>query len=117
MSSKKIAKVNLLSLPMSWLMKVRIVLYLFVLMLSAINPNTYTFIGMALSLGILGVSILSNYESYNNCLVVKQLVSADKASRYMQAVIQIGAFAGAMIGGFLLSHFTFFFGGAYHRFD
>ncbi|WP_133141533.1 hypothetical protein [Moraxella caviae] len=56
----------------------------------------------------MGVSILSNYESYNNYLVLKRLISADKGSRYMQTVIQIGAFAGAMIGGFLLERFAFF---------
>lgn len=105
---KKISKLNILALPLSALMILRIVLYVLVLALSAISPSGYTFVGMALVSGILGVSVLSNYESYNNCLVVNKYITADQAAKYMQTVIQIGAFGGAMIGGFLLNHLPFF---------
>ncbi|WP_152411767.1 hypothetical protein [Moraxella macacae] len=77
--------------------------------MSALNPSIYSFIGLALISGILGVSILSNYETYNNHLVVNKVILANKASRYMQTVIQIGAFGGAMIGGVLLNHLSFFY--------
>ncbi|OOR91066.1 hypothetical protein B0181_03805 [Moraxella caviae] len=105
---KRLSRLNLLSLPITHLMVVRIALYVLALALAFLPPTLYTFIGLALISGILGVSILSNYESYNNYLVLKRLISADKGSRYMQTVIQIGAFAGAMIGGFLLERFAFF---------
>lgn len=105
---KKMSKINLLSLSFAHLMLLRIILYLCIFILAIFTPNIYTFIGISCICGILGISVLSNYESYNNCLVVQNIVSANNASRYMQTVIQIGAFAGAMIGGFLLNHLSFF---------
>ena len=106
---KKFSKINLLSLSVHHLMLSRILFYSIVFVLSALNPSIYSFIGLALISGLLGVSILSNYETYNNYLVVNNIVSANKASRYMQTVIQIGAFGGAMIGGMLLNHLSFFY--------
>lgn len=106
---KKLSKINLLSLPPHHLMLSRILFYLIVFILSALNPSVYSFIGLAIVSGMLGVSILSNYETYNNYLVMNGSVSANKASRYMQTVIQIGAFGGAMIGGMLLNHLSFFY--------
>lgn len=105
---KKFSKINLLSLSFSHLMIMRIVLYLMVFLLSLFEPNIYGFVALSCIFGILGVSIVSNYESYNNYLVVQECISAKDGARYMQTVIQIGAFAGAMIGGFLLNHLSFF---------
>lgn len=106
---KKFSKINLLSLSAHHLMLSRILFYSIVFVLSALNISVYSFIGLALISGILSVSILSNYETYNNYLVVDGIVSANKASRYMQTVIQIGAFGGAMIGGMLLNYLSFFY--------
>ncbi|OOS22786.1 hypothetical protein [Moraxella lincolnii] len=106
---KRISKINLLSLSIHNLMLSRILFYSIIFILSALNPSIYGFIGLALISGLLGVSILSNYETYNNHLVVNNIVSANKASRYMQTVIQIGAFGGAMIGGMLLNYLSFFY--------
>lgn len=104
---KKLSKINLLSLNISNLMFVRIFLYLMAFILAILPPSLYGFIGLALISGVLGISILSNYESYNNYLVVHKMIDAAKASKYMQTVIQIGAFSGAMIGGALLNYLSF----------
>lgn len=102
-----IKAVNILALDIRSLMILRIGLYVLIGFIALFKASMISFTAMALCFGLLSLSIISNYESYNNQLVFLGYITANKSARIMQTVIQIGAFFGAMIGGTLLSYFDF----------
>ncbi|WP_246257407.1 hypothetical protein [Bartonella gabonensis] len=64
--------------------------------------SPFGFIAVSISIGYLSLITLSTLETYNTKLALSSYISAQKASRIMQTVVQIGAFLGAAVSGYLL---------------
>jgi len=60
------------------------------------------FIAMALVVGMLDYFTVSTLEAHNTGLVLAGRCSSEQAARAMQTAVQIGAFAGAFLGGWAL---------------
>lgn len=105
---KFIKKWDLLHLSLRSLLKLRILVYLAIaLIVPFFSQHIFTFLLISLCFGLLSLTLLSTYESENTKLVLRGTLSAALAARLMQTVIQVGAFAGAMIGTVLLDKFSF----------
>lgn len=106
---KKITnRINILSLSIKDLMKLRIVIYLSLVFISYfIGENIYGLTLLSILAGLLSVTILSSYEAKNIQLVLDKQIDKSYSARIIQTVIQVGAFLGAVIGGFILQSIGF----------
>ncbi len=82
----------------------RIIIYSLLLLIALFHyvDSPFGFIAVSISIGYLSLITLSTLETYNTKLVLSSYISAQKASRIMQTVVQIGAFLGAALSGYLL---------------
>ncbi|UNF40636.1 hypothetical protein MNL09_00140 [Bartonella krasnovii] len=92
------------SLRLRDLYKRRIVIYSLLLLIALFHyvDSPLGFIAVSISIGYLSLITLSTLETYNTKLALSGYISAQKASRIMQTVVQIGAFLGAALSGYLL---------------
>lgn len=92
------------SLRLVDLYKRRIIIYSFLLLIGLFHyvSSPFGFIAVSISIGYLSLITLSTLETYNAKLALSGYISAQKASRIMQTVVQIGAFWGAALSGYLL---------------
>lgn len=92
------------SLQLGDLYKRRIVIYSLLLLIALFHyvDSPLGFIAVSISIGYLSLITLSTLETYNTKLALSGYISAQKASRIMQTVVQIGAFLGAALSGYLL---------------
>ncbi|VEJ44885.1 hypothetical protein [Bartonella vinsonii] len=92
------------SLQLVDLYKRRIVIYslLFLITLFHYSDSFLGVISVSISIGYLSSITLSTLETYNTKLALSGYISAQKAARIMQTVVQIGAFLGAAFSGYLL---------------
>lgn len=106
---KKITnRINILSLSIKDLMKLRVVIYLSLVFISYfIGENIYGLTLLSILAGLLSVTILSSYEAKNIQLVLDKQIDKSYSARIIQTVIQVGAFLGAVIGGFILQSIGF----------
>ncbi|WP_157758078.1 MFS transporter [Acinetobacter larvae] len=101
-------KLDILNLSLNQLMQLRVYIYIAVIMVGLwMGEHKISFFILAILLGLLSITLLSNYERMNTQLVLWQKVSSNHAARIMQTVIQIGSFSGALIGGILLKVLDF----------
>lgn len=102
------SRLNLLSLSLPRLMQLRICIYIILLLLAFFLGNSIiSLFFFAFLTGILSVTILSSYEAKNSQLVLEKQIDKSLSARIMQTVIQIGAFAGAMLGSLMLDNLGF----------
>nr|WP_244426850.1 hypothetical protein [Bartonella senegalensis] len=82
----------------------RIIIYSLLLLIALFHyvDSPFGFIAVSISIGYLSLITLSTLETYNTKLALSGYISAQKASRIMQTVVQIGAFLGAALSGYLL---------------
>ncbi|WP_375653516.1 MFS transporter [Bartonella sp. OD88NMGDW] len=92
------------SLRLVDLYKRRIIIYSLLLLIALFHyaDSPFGFIAVSISIGYLSLITLSTLETYNTKLALSGYISAQKASRIMQTVVQIGAFLGAALSGYLL---------------
>ncbi|WP_246744185.1 hypothetical protein [Bartonella grahamii] len=92
------------SLRLVDLYKRRIIIYSLLLLIALFHyaDSPFGFIAVSISIGYLSLITLSTLETYNTKLALGGYISAQKASRIMQTVVQIGAFLGAALSGYLL---------------
>lgn len=92
------------SLRLIDLYKRRIIIYSLLLLIALFHyvDFPFGFIAVSISIGYLSLITLSTLETYNTKLALSGYISAQKASRIMQTVVQIGAFLGAALSGYLL---------------
>ncbi|WP_375693907.1 hypothetical protein [Bartonella sp. AD24XZML] len=92
------------SLRLVDLYKRRIIIYSLLLLIALFHYADFPFgfIAVSISIGYLSLITLSTLETYNTKLALSGYISAQKASRIMQTVVQIGAFLGAALSGYLL---------------
>ncbi|USP03497.1 MFS transporter [Bartonella taylorii] len=92
------------SLRLVDLYKRRIIIYSLLILIALFHyaDSPFGFIAVSISIGYLSLITLSTLETYNTKLALKGYISAQKASRIMQTVVQIGAFLGAALSGYLL---------------
>ncbi|WP_144753070.1 MFS transporter [Bartonella saheliensis] len=92
------------SLQLGDLYKRRIVIYSLLLLIALFHyvDSPLGFIAVSISIGYLSLITLSTLETYNTKLALSGYINAQKASRIMQTVVQIGAFLGAALSGYLL---------------
>lgn len=101
-------RINLLALSLPQLMQLRVGIYIILLLLVfCLGSHVVSLILFAFLVGILSVTILSSYEAKNSQLVLEKQIDKSLSARIMQTVIQIGAFAGSMLGSFMLSKLGF----------
>ncbi|UNE53497.1 hypothetical protein [Bartonella machadoae] len=102
---KKSGRVHIKSsLQLVDLYKRRIIIYSLLLLIAFFHciDSFLGFIAVSISIGYLSLITLSTLETYNTKLALSGYISAQKAARIMQTVVQIGAFLGAALGGYLL---------------
>lgn len=104
---KKIFSLNAVSLKQLFIIRVAIYAFLLLLSLSTYFESIYGLILTILLFGIINVLTLTVYETHNSYAVGNRYISSDMASRIMQTVLQVGAFFGAVIAGYLLSNFGY----------
>ncbi|WP_375617562.1 hypothetical protein [Bartonella sp. AC134YNZD] len=92
------------SLRLVDLYKRRIIIYSLLLLIALFHYADFPFgfIAVSISIGYLSLITLSTLETYNTKLALSGYISAQKASHIMQTVVQIGAFLGAALSGYLL---------------
>lgn len=101
-------KINLLALTIPDLMEFRIAVYLsLAAIVYFIGQTIFGLILLSILSGLLSVTILSSYEAKNIQLVLNQQIDKSLSARIMQTVIQVGAFAGAIIGSLILQTWGF----------
>ncbi|WP_412058485.1 hypothetical protein [Bartonella sp. DGB2] len=97
------------SLRLVDLYKRRVIIYSILLLISLFHyvNSPFGFIAVSISIGYLSLITLSTLETYNTKLALSGYISAQKASRIMQTVAQIGAFFGATLSGYLLERIAY----------
>lgn len=104
--SRLLAKKNSLRLDIKKLVYVRLICFSLILVSTFFSAWSYLagIILIAFIIGVCNYLTISTLESINTQLVITKLIDSNKASRWMQTSIQIGAFSGSLIAGILLDY-------------
>jgi len=95
-------------------LSVKRLLYIRLIAFSAIAALSLTqaatlpagFLAIAFVVGVTDYFTISTLEARNTKLVLQGVTDSDTSARLMQTSIQIGAFAGALLGGLVVDRFT-----------
>ncbi|WP_407313584.1 MFS transporter [Pseudomonas sp. nanlin1] len=103
-----IGKFVTIELSMKRLLYIRLTAFAAVLLLSFTDAALLPigFLAIAFVVGVTDYFTISTLESKNTKLVLAGLTTSDTSARFMQTSIQIGAFAGALLGGVVVDVFS-----------